>query len=104
MHGNTHSNKALIVEDIRASEIELRDRGYEGDRITHNGLLSADGTAYTGKLLKGDYSLLWISTPNDWHVRTPTLKTTTHWQRIQHWIQKALVLGILLITYGPPVF
>ena len=98
------SNKALIVEDIRESDIELRKHGYECDRITHNELLSSAGTEYTGKLLKGDYSLLWISTPNDWYVRTPTKKANAHWKRIQHWIQKAVVLGMMLILFGPPGF
>ena len=97
-------NKALIVEDIREAEIELRSRGYDCDRITHTELLSSAGTVYTGKLLKGDYSLLWMSTPNNWHARIPTKKATAHWQRMQHWIQKAVVLGIILIVFGPPGF
>ena len=101
-HGNLHSRKALIVEDIREAEIELKEKGYECDRITHNELLSSSGAEYTGKLLKGDYSLLWISTPNDWYVRAK--KTTSHWQRLHHWIQKAMLLGILLILFGPPGF
>ncbi len=104
VRGNMHSGKALIVEDIRESEIELRSRGYECDRITHNELLSSAGTEYTGKLLKGDYNLLWISTPNDWHVRTPAKKATSHWQRVQHWIQKAVLLDITLVLFGPPGF
>ena len=106
--GNAPSGKALIVEDVRAAEIELKKRGYECDRITHNELLSSAGTEYTGRLLRGDYVLLWISTPSDWHVRTPTFigikKATTHWQRVHHWIQKAVVLGLLLVLYGPPGF
>ncbi len=68
---------ALIIEDTRESEIEE--------------LLSLAGTEYTGKLIKGDYSLLWISTPNDW-------------QRLLKWIRKALQLGILVILFGPPGF
>ncbi len=96
--------KGLIIEDIRESEIELRNRGYECDRITHHELFSSAGTEYTGKLIKGDYSLLWISTPNDWHVHMSTKKATTHWQRLLNWIQKALLLGILLILFGPPGF
>ena len=48
--------------------------------------------------------MLWISTPNDWHVRTSTTKTTAHWQRIQHWIKKAVLLGVILVVYGPPGF
>ena len=81
VHGSVNVPKALIVEDIRESEIELRERGYECDRITHQELLSSAGTDYTGKLLRGDYGLLWISTPSDWQVRAQK-KATPHWQRI----------------------
>ena len=37
------SEKALVVEDIRESEIELRNCGYECDRITHGEMLSSPG-------------------------------------------------------------
>ena len=67
-------------------------------------MLSSTGTEYTGKLLKGDYSLLWISTPSDWHVRIPAVKLNAHWQRINHWIRKAIALGLLLVIFGPPGF
>ena len=61
-------------------------------------------TEHTGKLFKGDYSSLWIRSPDDWHVRTVTKKTTAHWQRIQHWMQKSVVLGMTLILFRPPGF
>ena len=96
VHGNVTPIRALVVEDIRAAEIELRQRGHQCDRLTHNELLSSSGTEYTGKLLRGEYSMLWISTPNDWHARIPTKKATAHWQRILHWIQKAINLRIIL--------
>ena len=79
---------ALIIEDIREAEIELKGRGYDCSRITHNEVLSSAGTEYTGKLLKGDYSLLWVSTPNDRYIGTPQKKSSTHWRRSQRWIQK----------------
>jgi len=97
-----HSRNALIIEDIREAEIVLKSQGYECDRITHNELLSSAGTEYTGKLLRGDYSMLWISTPDDWYIRAK--KASSHWQRILQWIQKALILGILLVLFGPPGF
>jgi len=103
LRGNAHPT-ALVVEDIREADVALRECGYTCERLTHNELLSSAGTEYTGKLLKGDYSLLWISTPNDWHARIPTAKTTTHWQRVSHWIKKAHALGILLVLFGPPGF
>ena len=104
IHLSSDNSKALIVEDIRQADIELRQNGYECDRMTHSELMSHVGTEYTGKLLKGYYSLLWISTPNDWYVRHKTKRTTAHWQRILHWIQKAILLGILVVLFGPPGF
>ena len=103
-HGHVHSNRALVVEDIRAAELHLKTKGYECDRITHNEFLSSAGTEYTGKLLSGLYSLLWIATPSDWHVRTTTKKTATHWQTIQRWLIKASMLGMLTVVFGPPGF
>ena len=62
---------ALVIEDIREACIELRQRGYVCDSITHNELMASTGQEYTGNLIKGDYKLLWIATPSDWYVRTP---------------------------------
>ena len=84
--------------------MHLKTKGYECDRITHNELLSSAGTEYTGKLISGLYSLLWIATPSDWHIRTPTKKTTTHWQTVQRWLTKASMLGMLIVVFGPPGF
>ena len=103
VHGNTHSTvigKALIVEDIREAEIQLRERGYECDRITHNELLSSAGATYTGKLIKGDYKLLWISTPQDWQARA-TMKNK-QWIHVHQWMKKALMLGMTMRVFGPP--
>ena len=56
---------ALILEDLHEADILLRSYGHDCDRITHNDLMSSSGTEYTGKLLKGGYDLLWISSPHD---------------------------------------
>ena len=82
---------AVIIEDIRQAEMQLSGIGYTCERITHNELMATSGTEYLGKLLKGEYSLLWISTPNDWFVRTPNKRTTPHWERILHWLNICLL-------------
>mgnify|MGYP001420148067 CR=1 FL=1 len=102
MRGNVNSVRSLIVEDIREADILLRSYGCACDRITHNELLSSSGTVHTGKLLRGDYDLLWISSPHDWHARKESKKTTTHWQRIQNWLEKAMLLGMVFVLFGPP--
>ena len=98
------STKALIVEDIRRADLVLKSCGFECDRITHNELLSTSGTEYTRKLMQGEYSVLWIGTPDGWHIRVPTAKTAVHWQRTQQWIQKAVTLDMTVILFGPPGF
>ena len=102
MRGNVNSVRSLIVEDIREADILLRSYGCACDRITHTELLSSSGTEYTGKLLRGDCDLLWISSPHDWHTRTVSKKTNTHWQRIQNWLEKAMLFGMIFVLFGPP--
>eukprot|EP00974_Lingulodinium_polyedra_P082507 7988833-Lingulodinium_polyedra.AAC.1 len=36
--------------------------------------MASIGQEYTASLLKGEYSILWNSTPSDWYVRTPGKK------------------------------
>ena len=60
--------RAPILEDVREADILLKSYGHDCDRITHNELLASSGTEYTGKLLKGDYDLLWISSPHNWET------------------------------------
>ena len=82
----------------------LKERGYECDRLTHNEVVSSAGTEHTGKILRGEYSILWISTPNDFYVRVPSAKRTPHWQRIQQWIHKACGLRMVVVLFGQPGF
>ena len=79
--------KALVVEDVRLREKELVRDGYECSRITHGEATGNAGTESTSKLFKGDYNILWISTPNDWRVRTrkaiPLCSQLASWSRRQ---------------------
>ena len=93
---------ALVIEGIGEASQELRRCGYECDRITHNELMSLVGEEYIGKLLRGDYSLMWMSTPADWYVRTPGKRANPHWQRLQNWIQRSIKLNMKLIVFAPP--
>ena len=97
-----NSVRAIILDDVREADILLKLYGHDCDRITHNELMSSPGIEYTGKLLKGDDDLLWISNPHDWHIRKPSKKTATHWQRIHNWLEKALTLGMVFVPLGPP--
>ena len=93
---------ALVIEDVREVCSIITRWGYHCDRITHTELLSYLGEEYLGKILHGDYSLLWISTPADWYVRLPGKRTTPHWQRVQLWITKAHRLQVSVVLFGPP--
>eukprot|EP00959_Pyramimonas_sp_CCMP1952_P108782 2274633-Pyramimonas_sp.AAC.1 len=45
--------------------------------------MTSTGTQYLGALLSGDYQLLWVATPADWHARLPGKRAGPHCQRIQ---------------------
>ena len=94
--------QALIVEDYRAADVLLSDNGWITHRITHHELLSADSLGYTAKLQNGEYNLLWISSPSDWQIRGASRKSTAHWHRVLQWMKKAVILGMLLVVFGPP--
>ena len=106
LHGNVHPTaethhtqemrtlRALVIEDMREACVELRSRGYQCDRITHNELMASTGEEYLGNLLRGDYDMLWIATPCDWCVQTPDKRANPHWQRVQHWMKKAITFGM----------
>eukprot|EP00974_Lingulodinium_polyedra_P024633 2384311-Lingulodinium_polyedra.AAC.1 len=56
---------------MREACVELRSVGYQCDRITHNEIMASTGQEYAASLLKGAYSILWISTPSGWYVLRP---------------------------------
>ena len=81
---------------------DLRHRGYLCDRITHQEVMAHSGTKFLGNLVAGDYSLLWISTPSDWYMRTPGKRAGPHWERIRNWLVKARALRMRVVLFGPP--
>ena len=106
--GLTHADRrpagrgsALIVEDVRIAEEHLIKHGYATSRLTHNELMALGGTEYFNRLLKGEYNLLWISTPADWYVRHDNTRANAHWQRVANWLRKAHALGMGIIIFGP---
>ena len=94
---------ALIIEDMQVVHQQLRPNAI-CDHCTHNELMSISGEVYFNKILKGSYSLLWISTPSDWYARTPHKRSTPHWQRILRMIEVACDQKMLVIVAGPPGF
>ena len=94
--------RVLIVEDVRHAEPALKAFGYDCVRLTHNEVMSSEGSEHTGKLLNGTFSILWISTPHDWYSRTK--KATSVWQRLNNWIKIAISVGIVILLFGPPGF
>ena len=82
----------------------LRAHAYECDRITHNELMAVSGEHYESRLRSGIYSLLWITTPCDWYVRTPGKRGNPHWQRLISFIKHAHVQRMHVIIFGPPGF
>ena len=61
--GSDKRRRTLIVEDLREACSVLKVHGHDCDRITHNELMASPGEEYLGKLLRGEYGLLWIAAP-----------------------------------------
>ena len=100
----SRKKKALVIEDLREADEELESRNYDVTRITHNELMASAGETYNARLPRGEYDLLWISTPGDHYVRTPGKRCNPHWQRIQTWMKRAADRQIHIVVYGPPGF
>eukprot|EP00959_Pyramimonas_sp_CCMP1952_P058081 1212507-Pyramimonas_sp.AAC.1 len=64
--------------------------------------MTSAGTDYLGAVISGDYTLIWISIPGDWYVRSPGQKVAPHWSRIQNLLIKARKFRIQIIMFGPP--
>eukprot|EP00959_Pyramimonas_sp_CCMP1952_P203519 4255809-Pyramimonas_sp.AAC.1 len=64
--------------------------------------MSSTGAQYLGGLLSGDYQLLRVATPADWHVRLPGMRAGPHCQRIQNLMIKARALRMSIVLVGPP--
>eukprot|EP00959_Pyramimonas_sp_CCMP1952_P124132 2595620-Pyramimonas_sp.AAC.1 len=41
------------------------------DRKTRAEVVTSTGTLYLGRLQSGDYQLLWVAAPADWHAQLP---------------------------------
>ena len=101
--GAFHS-KACIIEDIRAASAELRSGGYLRDRIAHNEMMTSTGTQYLGSLLAGEYQMIWVATPTDWHVRLPGKRTGPHYDRNRNLMAKARAPRMRIVVMGPPSY
>eukprot|EP00959_Pyramimonas_sp_CCMP1952_P298831 6250591-Pyramimonas_sp.AAC.1 len=64
--------------------------------------MTSTGTQCLGALLAGDYQLLWVATPADWHVRLAGKRAGPHYQRIQNLLSKARALRMTIVLVGPP--
>ena len=93
----------LIVDDSKMTEDALRPT-FNCDRISHMELITSSGTEYTGKILRGDFHLLWIVSPLNWYARIPTQKSLSHWQRVILWITKMHAMNRPFVIFGPPGF
>ena len=82
--------EALVIEDVRSAKIHLNARHYDCERMTHSEALSSNH-AITEKLRNREYSVLWISTPADWHYKM---------LNITKWIKLSDSTGLLVMIFG----
>ena len=87
-------HKVLILEDVRPAETHLKARHYDCDRMTHSEALSSNH-AITEKLRNREYSVLWISTPADWHCKHQ--KARPKMRNITKWIKLSVITGFLVM-------
>eukprot|EP00959_Pyramimonas_sp_CCMP1952_P278080 5813201-Pyramimonas_sp.AAC.1 len=66
--------------------------------------MTTTGTQYLGALLSGDYQLLWVATPADWHVRLPWKWAGPRCQRIRNLMTKARALRMSIVLVVPPCY
>eukprot|EP00959_Pyramimonas_sp_CCMP1952_P327731 6861299-Pyramimonas_sp.AAC.1 len=66
--------------------------------------MTSTGAQYLGALLSGDYQLLWVATPADWHARLPGKRAGPHYQRIPNLMTKARALRVTVVLVGPPTY
>ena len=92
----------MVLEDVREASGILSENGYAVTRLTHAELLSASGDITLGKLLNGEFSMLWIMTPIDWSVKPRERRTSTLYTRIANWITRASKLQMIIVFMGPP--
>eukprot|EP00959_Pyramimonas_sp_CCMP1952_P170634 3565813-Pyramimonas_sp.AAC.2 len=64
--------------------------------------MTSTGTQYLGASLSGDYQLLRVATPADWHVGLPGKRAGPRYQRIQNLMSKARALRMTIVLVGPP--
>ena len=95
-HGNVNLS---LVEDVRSAETILKARNYECERLTHNEAHSWNHEI-TRKISDKAYSMMWISTPADWHCRHR--KATAKMSTLAKWMKLAAAAGTLLIVFGLP--
>eukprot|EP00959_Pyramimonas_sp_CCMP1952_P229386 4796228-Pyramimonas_sp.AAC.1 len=72
------------------------------DRITHAEVVTSTGTQHLGALPSGDYQLLWVATPADWHVGLLGKRAGPHCQRIQNLMSKARAVRMTIVLVGLP--
>ena len=87
------------MEDVRSAEVYLKKQNIDCDRLTHTEALS-NNHEITKKLRDEEYTVLWISTPEDWHCKQQ--KSTPKMRNLAKWIKMAITSGLLVMIFGIP--
>eukprot|EP00959_Pyramimonas_sp_CCMP1952_P439317 9196750-Pyramimonas_sp.AAC.1 len=72
------------------------------DHIAHSEVMTSMGAQHLGGILPGDYALLWVATPADWHARLPSKRAGPHYERIRILLTKPHALRMRIVLVGPP--
>ena len=97
--GKTKGQKGVIVEDVRSAEVYLKKQNIDCDRLTHTEALSSN-QEITRQLRNEEYTVLWISSPEDWHCKHQ--KSTPKMRNLSKWIKLAVLSNLMVILFGIP--
>ena len=80
----------------------MQNQRWNTQRITHSELLTSTGSIIAQQLSHGRYTMVWITTPTDWHIKVPKRLQSRHWERLQAFVAKCLYQKCHVAIFGPP--
>ena len=83
------SKRVLVLEDVHETTDVLMENGYAVTRITYAELMSSNGDDILGRLITGEFSIVWCQTPIDWYVKPRERRTDVLYKRVAAWITRA---------------
>ena len=88
----------MVVEDVREATGVLTDNGYDVTRLTYAEVMSTGGDEIVGRLITGEFGLLWCQTRAVWFVRPPNKRAGVLYKRIGSWIKRVAATKMPIVV------